>query len=101
MVYSFWSRANCADGDLPSSGLLDVNGTLYGTTTSGSDYGYCAVFSLDPQTGVETVLYSFAGGIDGADPDVTPIDVNGTLYGTTPNGGTYGDGTEYALELNS
>jgi uncharacterized repeat protein (TIGR03803 family) len=35
----------------------------------------------------ETVLYSFAGGKDGADPQTAPISVRGELYGTTSIGG--------------
>ena len=45
----------------------------------------------------ETVLYSFAGGTDGALPDAAPINVSGTLYGTTYNGGTNNDGTVYSV----
>jgi uncharacterized repeat protein (TIGR03803 family) len=51
----------------------------------------------------ERVLYSFAGGNDGAYPEAPPILVNGTLYGTTALGGNggcafvNGCGTVYAL----
>ena len=46
----------------------------------------------------ETVLHSFAGAPDGAYPDASLIDVKGTLYGTTDSGGSYGDGTVFALK---
>jgi uncharacterized repeat protein (TIGR03803 family) len=47
----------------------------------------------------ETVLYSFAGDPDGANPDyVTPaLKKAGNLYGTTPNGGAYGYGTVFEV----
>ena len=35
----------------------------------------------------EMVLHSFGGGTDGAGPHAGVIDVSGTLYGTTGNGG--------------
>jgi uncharacterized repeat protein (TIGR03803 family) len=93
-VYSFCSQSKCADGTQPND-LIDVNGTLYGTTYYGGvplcGGGGCGtVFSLDPGTGAETVLYSFCSKTnctDGARPFSGPIDVNGTLYGTTVGGG--------------
>ena len=36
------------------------------------------------------MLYSFAGGSDGAQPQAAVVDVNGTFYGTTKAGGTNG-----------
>jgi len=81
--------------------LIEVKGTLYGTTLSGGtgcDGAGCGtVFSLDPNTGAETVLYAFQGGTDGSGPNAV-IDVKGTLYGTTVGGGAYGYGTLFALE---
>src|SRR5262249_36095085 len=71
VVYSFCTGLGiCSDGAIPAAGLIDVNGILYGTTTEGGDNncGNCgAVFALDPNTGKETVLYSFAGA-DGMNP---------------------------------
>jgi uncharacterized repeat protein (TIGR03803 family) len=76
--------------------LINVNGVLYGTAPVGGD-GYChingcgVVYSLTT-TAQETVLHVFNGNSDGAQPDSALIDVNGTLYGTTPNGGSSGCG---------
>src|SRR5438105_4995410 len=60
------------DGAYPMAGLIAVNGMLYGTTlacwgTGCGGVGCGTVFSIDPSTGAETVLYSF-GGTDGASP---------------------------------
>jgi len=47
---------------------------------------------------VETVLYSFTGGSDGAGPIADLIaDKEGALYGTTQNGGTGNNGTVFKL----
>ena len=70
------------DGLYPEAGLVDVKGTLYGTTEVGGTHDDGAVFSLDPTTGAETVVYSFAGEPDGYLPFARLIDVNGKLYGT-------------------
>jgi uncharacterized repeat protein (TIGR03803 family) len=44
-----------------------------------------------------SVLYSFEVPPDGRHPAAGLIDVRGTLYGTTPNGGAYGDGTVFSI----
>ena len=67
--------------------LLNVKGTLYGTTYYGTALGtYGIVFKITP-SGKETVLHTFKGGADGAEPWADLINVNGTLYGTTSTGG--------------
>jgi len=61
---------------------------LYGTTEFGGTYDNGTVFSVNPNTGAETVLHSFGSGADGEYPIASLIDVKGTLYGTTEEGGT-------------
>ena len=46
---------------------------------------------------IPRVLHSFSKP-DGAHPQAGLIDVDGTLYGTTNEGGTYGYGTVLALK---
>ena len=68
--------------------IRDSAGNLYGTTTGGGAANAGVVYKLDT-TGQETVLYSFTGGADGANPDAGVIrDSAGNLYGTTTDGGT-------------
>lgn len=107
-LYSFCSQKHCTDGEGPYASLINVGGTLYGTTVYGGVYSDCTcgtVFSLDPATGAETVLHSFGSGTDGTYPDDSVIDVEGALYGTTAEGGAgicYGQftcGTAFALDL--
>ena len=47
--------------------IVDKDGNLYGTTQAGGLNGYGTVFKIAAD-GTETVLYSFAGDGDGADP---------------------------------
>lgn len=56
------------DGAVPRAGLVNVNGTFYGTTSSGGANEAGTVFSVT-RTGEEKVLYSFGGGADGAFPE--------------------------------
>ena len=86
------------DGGNPYAGLLrDTAGNLYGTTLNGGAYGLGVVFRLAPD-GTETVLHSFAGGGEGANPGADLIqDGAGNLYGTTLNGGAYGAGVVFKL----
>lgn len=99
VVYSF---AGAPDGSFPNAGLTDVNGTLYGTTSTGGAYctgsgGGCGTVFSVTTGGQEQVLHSFSGKPDGVGPWAALLDVNGTLYGTTQAGGTSGYGTVFAI----
>ncbi len=90
-VYSF-KGGN--DGQAPDAPLIDVGGTLYGTTDEGGGSPNCpfaegcgTVFKVTP-AGAESVLHAFQGGSDGTNPGGGLIDVGGALYGTTPYGGS-------------
>lgn len=93
------------DGAAPQGALIDVNGTFYGTTSSGGggpcNDGCGTVFSLTPN-GTEHVIYAFQGGNDGAAPEAALTMQGGKLYGTTYHGGgvshcTFGCGTVFAV----
>jgi uncharacterized repeat protein (TIGR03803 family) len=92
----------------PVGGLvIGSGGVLYGATQGGGNNacneGCGTVFSLTPPTSLggqwtEAVLYSFAGGNDGANPYAGPvIGHGGVLYGTTYAGGPSGVGTVYSV----
>jgi len=93
--------ASGTDGASPEAGLLNLKGTLYGTTYGGGGRNSGVIFSLDPDTGAETVVHSFGNGTDGLNPQASLIDVNGTLFGTTETGGGQGGGAVFALDLNT
>jgi uncharacterized repeat protein (TIGR03803 family) len=101
VLYSFCSgQTQCTDGIWPHAPLTNINGILYGTTASGGTYGAGTVFSVNPTTGAETVLYSFCKEewcTDGSSPYAGVTDVNGTLYGTTYGGGQFGYGTVFSI----
>jgi uncharacterized repeat protein (TIGR03803 family) len=97
VIYTFQGQA-AGDGSSPQGALLDVDGTLYGTTQGGGASGYGTVFKVTP-AGAETVIYSFQGTSgDGANPQAGLIKVGGSLYGTTYKGGASGNGTVFAIK---
>jgi hypothetical protein len=90
------------DGGAPDASLfVDARGNLYGTTvaygltTFGAECisGCGVVFELSPTTSgtyTYSVLYSFTGGADGAEPRATlTMDASGNLYGTASEGGDF------------
>ena len=101
-LYSFTSRK---DGFDPV-GLLarDSVGNLYGTTAYGGAYDEPGgsspgtIFKISP-SGAKTILYSFGKSAnDGEKPYGSVIlDSSGNLYGTTNEGGAYGDGTLFKM----
>lgn len=84
------------DGSSPTAGLIDKNGTLYGTTAGGGANGAGTVFSITTG-GTENVLHSFGQGADGSNPQARLLEESGTLYGTTYKGGAYGAGTVFTI----
>ena len=66
-------------------------------TQAGGDHHVGVAFRLGPD-GTYTVLHAFGGAGDGAYPTASLIqDSAGTLYGTTLEGGTYGQGIVFEL----
>lgn len=96
------SFAGSGDGAYPFASLIAEDGRLYGSTLYGGGsgcygFGCGTVFSLDPGTGAETVIYSFSGLTDGGLPWTSLVPVKSTLYGTTSSGGNFGKGTVFTL----
>jgi uncharacterized repeat protein (TIGR03803 family) len=94
-LYNFGS-----DGAHPIGGLILSGNTLYGTTEDGGSAGDGTVFAINTSGTGFTNLYSFAGGSNGASPQAGLILSGNTLYGTTQNGGSSGNGTVFAVNTN-
>lgn len=94
MLHQF--QGSPKDGDTPQDGLIQVDGTLYGTTSAGGKSAAACrnafgnscgtIFSITP-AGDYRVLYRFNGGRDAAYPVAGLLYFNGGLYGTTLFGG--------------
>lgn len=98
-LYSF---TNGSDGAFPQAGLtLAADGSFYGVTESGGGTNNSGTIFEITTNGVFTALYSFTGGLDGANPS-QPLTIgpNGILYGTAYNGGVAGDGAVFEITTN-
>ena len=100
-LYSFCPHSGCADGSQPMAGLvLAPNGELYGTTNTGGTGGgggFGTVFKVTTR-GRFASLVSFQSGTAPANP-TAPLTLasDGTLYGTTTDGGEPSNGFVYQI----
>jgi uncharacterized repeat protein (TIGR03803 family) len=100
VIWSF--KGGRKDGCRPTGNLIAENATLYGTTEKGgvgairscedNAGGNGTVFSLT-SAGAFRVIYRFKTTGDGQHPHGGLLFLNGALYGTTVDGGTYNLGT--------
>ena len=101
-----WNFGGSGDGTYPGGILSGEGGVFYGITSQGGAFGMGTVYSLAPPASsglpwTETVLYSFAGGVDGSEPSSEgpglAMDSAGVLYGTTGSGGDWTEGIAFSL----
>src|SRR5580700_1056155 len=98
VVYSF--QGGSSDGSQPWGDLTQSGGAIYSTTLFGGAAGMGTVFKLAPSRAglTESVVHSFAGGADGANPwQGMTSDLLGNLYGATGGGGAVNTGTVFKL----
>jgi uncharacterized repeat protein (TIGR03803 family) len=106
-LHCFGDGSVANDGLLPSSALAynsNAPGCIYGTTIDGGSDGKGTLFKIT-DAGQVTILHNFDDGSvanDGTFP-VSPVltafsaQTGLTIFGTTPTGGTAGQGTIFAL----
>jgi uncharacterized repeat protein (TIGR03803 family) len=102
---TLWNFAGGNDGIQPCAGVaMGPGGVLYGPTIQGGNPRLGIVFSLTPPVSpgepwTEAVLHTFTGGSDAKFPTTGGIVVSqgGVLYGTSPGGGDFAQGTVYSL----
>jgi len=89
-----------SDGANPYGGLVQntSDGYFYGTTEQGGTSNMGTVFNISTN-GVLTSLYSFTGGVDGANPYAGMVQdpFSGIFYGTTYQGGKFNTGTVFDI----
>src|SRR5882762_4797350 len=77
-----------SDGREPLAALVQgTNGNFYGTTFAGGIHQTGTIFTITRQ-GTLTTLYSFTGGLDGAQPEAgLVLGIDGNFYGTAAANG--------------
>ena len=85
--------------------IIDANGDLFGTSSSGGLLNNGTVFEIKNNgtvaapiydaTPTTLVLFNGADGVAPAGPLI--VDANGDLFGTTVGGGTGNDGTAFEI----
>jgi uncharacterized repeat protein (TIGR03803 family) len=88
------------EGTAPLAGLIaGGDGKLYGTTSSGGAFDHGTVFAITP-AGELTVAHAFVAQLDGGSPVAALVRArDGRLYGTTPLGGAFSQGTVFRIAL--
>jgi uncharacterized repeat protein (TIGR03803 family) len=100
VLYSFQGGT---DGSFPTTTLVfNPAGSLYGTTSTGGrpscDCGTVFKLTLSHGSWNEKIVHFFGKGRDGSSPNYgLTFDQAGNLYGTTPVGGTGGQGIVFQL----
>ena len=85
------------DGGNPTGLMLGLGGRLYGTASQGGTNGSGVIFQLNTDGSGFTNLRNFDPK-EGGNPQGGLVQgPDGTLYGTTQNGGTDGSGTVFSL----
>src|SRR6476660_444902 len=99
LLHRFGSTRN--DGENPYGSLLLDGTRLYGTTANGGKHGSGTVFVINIDGTDYCRLHSFGSTHhEGTKPIDNVILLNGMLYGMTTEGGTYGQGTVFAVPMN-
>jgi uncharacterized repeat protein (TIGR03803 family) len=93
------------DGAHPHAGFLLSGNTLYGTGSAGGSAGNGVVFKINTDGSNFIVLYDLGAGStnafgvltndNGANPYGELVLSSNTLYGTTSQGGNFGNGTVF------
>jgi uncharacterized repeat protein (TIGR03803 family) len=96
-LYSFCSQTNCADGQYPTSALVeDQNGNFWGTTLGHSPDSFGTIFKVTADS-VLTTMHTF-NSTDGAQPVAgLTLASDGNFYGTTSAGGANNAGTIFQI----
>jgi uncharacterized repeat protein (TIGR03803 family) len=85
------------DGGWPAGNVLEIQGNVYGTTTSGGANQDGTVYEVEAATGTETVLHSFDGS-DGLVPQSGLIRKGAHLYGSASGGGADNYGVVFSMK---
>jgi uncharacterized repeat protein (TIGR03803 family) len=98
LIHTFNHTLKNPDGVMPASGVINVGGVLWGTTTGGGTAGAGTVYTIST-TGAERVVCSFHGKSDGSNPAGGLTQLGNLVYGTTEYGGKNDTGTIFSIPV--
>ena len=79
----------------------NIDGLIYGVTSSGGNADAGTIYSLDPNTGTRKTVYSFktSSSADGFCPETgLTMFIDNKLYGVTTTGGDYNKGVVFSFD---
>ncbi len=94
-LYSFGSTGS--DGSSPSGTLLVSGNTIYGVTPNGGTSNQGTIYRIDTDGSNYSVLHRFTSFTDGQTPYGGLVISGNTLYGTTYQGGSHGQGSIFSI----
>lgn len=99
--YNIKANFTGTDGKNPQATLLPASdGYFYGTARFGGNANKGTIFKFDTATNTITKVHEFNGTTHGEQPMCTLLEVSeNKLYGTTWDGGAYGEGTIFELDI--
>lgn len=101
-VNVLWSFGATGDGQRPVARLVKhpTNGLFYGMTDIGGSHGSGTIFSFNPATGLESVVWNFNASTEGYYPmgTLTYYPPDGKFYGMCSAGGTHSGGTLFSFD---
>jgi uncharacterized repeat protein (TIGR03803 family) len=87
------------DGANPDGGLVLSSNLLFGTTSAGGYWGGGTIFELNTNGSAFVNLHNFDFATDGDSPYADLILSGNALFATTSEGGVWGGGTVFELNL--
>ena len=87
-------------GNDPEGGLVIAGNNLFGTAAEGGSQSVGTLFEIPTDGTSYTLLHTFTNSPDGSTPDAGLILSGNTLYGTTVQGGIFGNGTIFTINTN-
>ena len=87
------------NGEYPYGDLTIAGNMMYGMTEAGGTNGYGTIFSIDTVGNNFTNLFNFDYYTYGEEPEANLLLSNGSVYGTTYDGGSLDGGTLFRYDL--
>ena len=99
LIHSFTGATN--DGASPEGTPLLIGSNLYGVTFNGGSSSLGTIYQVSTNGSGFSLLFSFLGGANGANPFCSLVNTGAAFYGMTFNGGVNDGGVVFKFDTNS